>query len=1117
MSIPARGWWRDDLVSRVKADPGLRWDFPDLLSGLDVLRDVVESDLTEEKNRRSTAIDTYLTEQFEEDKQVRFKQVDLLDDLLGLFVDVPMSVAPTSKRPSGKERDLAALYPIWLRLNDHPPDGPMARELAPGSGVHAGLESQFDFPAADLLLDAAFQDWSPLTVLEGAPGQGKSTITQYLCQVHRMRLLDRDVARLPGHHREAPLRLPFRVDLRDLATWFQGKDPFDPDQGPDGDHPQSVEGFLAASIGHHSGGMEFDVADLRAVLKVSACVMVFDGLDEVVDIEIRRRLVEELTATSRRLGNGSLSFQMIVTSRPAAFAKSPGFDPRVFRHLGLEAITPEIATSYSEKWIAAKQLTPRDAREVRSVLGSKLTEPHMRELARNTMQLTILLTLIYARGSSLPDKRTALYEAYIDTFLNRESEKSPIVRKHRELLINIHGHLAWILHNEAETGSGSGRIGRDDLMAVLRQYLDTEGHNPALADQLFEGVVARVVALVSRVEGSYEFEVQPLREYFAGKYLYDTAPYSPTGSEKPGGTLTDRFLALARNPYWLNVARFYAGFLSKGEIPSLVESLEDLVEDPDFSNLQQPRILANMLLADWVFNQNPRSLDAVVDLMADPLAVQVGSGGLTAIPARRRGGMEALPDGSGREELTDLCFERLEKTANVSYANGLTTLIARNGRPEEVRARWLAATSEAGGKHRERWFLHGRLLGAIESASPHELDDLLDHPPADRECMELLSGDQGAYLSADEQRAETTVDAVLSFGTPYLVSNEDTSVLNRFAQVFAHMPNLFWPIGHVRDRSGFADGGRVADSPTLARCAEVVNVWDELNVDERDWWFDSLQPWERLIGKSHDLFGDRWAHSVLAVEASGIRSAGETAADAGELFDPSVPIVRRARYARLRAGNRKWWSQQIASSGPGEDRLLALAILFSRASARTIGGVLEAAEPALQKLTAAEFQLLSACCTRATGVRFARPLRSDALDDGMRLPGELSHRPIELLAIRASRRLRESLHRKYLRDYQGRRLPLLELCVEARLGPGHNSTRAWRDALPVLRRHPVRFFFRQRGPLRDMPLTVARDICADAEVYDAELVQMAERRCSAATKFEPVAAVARREDWFPAV
>ena len=63
-----------------------------------------------------------------------------------------------------------------------------------------GGESRFDvyhsrneawLGAASLLLDGDFQQAEPLVILEGAPGQGKSTIVQYICQVHRMRILDR--------------------------------------------------------------------------------------------------------------------------------------------------------------------------------------------------------------------------------------------------------------------------------------------------------------------------------------------------------------------------------------------------------------------------------------------------------------------------------------------------------------------------------------------------------------------------------------------------------------------------------------------------------------------------------------------------------------------------------------------------------------------------------------------------------------------------------------------------------------------------------------------------------------------------------------------------------------
>ena len=203
--------------------------------------------------------------------------------------------------------------------------------------------------------------------------------------------------------------------------------------------------------------------------------------------------------------------------------------------------------------------------EVKRILEDKLGESHIRELAKNPMQLAILLSLIHTRGASLPDKRTALYDSYIDLFFSREAAKSSIVRDHRDLLIDIHRYLAWVLHSEAEQGRERGSISSERLQGLLTDYLRGEGQDPSLGMKLFTGMVERVVAVVSRVEGTYEFEVQPLREYFAARYLYDTAPYSPPGNEKRG-TKPDRFDAIARNFYWLNVTRFYAGCFSKGEL-----------------------------------------------------------------------------------------------------------------------------------------------------------------------------------------------------------------------------------------------------------------------------------------------------------------------------------------------------------------------------------------------------------------------------------------------------------------------------------------------------------------------------------------------------------------------
>ena len=171
------------------------------------------------------------------------------------------------------------------------------------------------------------------------------------------------------------------------------------------------------------------------------------------------------------------------------------------------------------------------------------------------MQLTILLSLIHRKGTSLPDKRTALYDNYIGLFFDREAEKSTVVRERRDLLVDIHRYLGWILHSEAQTSRTGGRIEIERLKGVVREYLTHAGHGTDLLGTLFSGVVDRVVALVSRIEGTYEFEVQPMREYFAARYLYDTAPYSPPGDEKAGNatrtfrSACSRFLLAERHTF----------------------------------------------------------------------------------------------------------------------------------------------------------------------------------------------------------------------------------------------------------------------------------------------------------------------------------------------------------------------------------------------------------------------------------------------------------------------------------------------------------------------------------------------------------------------------------------
>ena len=464
MPIPAEAWWRDDLDRRLDNAWDLKFAHPALFSGTDLLRLVIEASPSEGRERRRIAITTFLTDQFESDREVKFKQAELQNDIFDLFTDVPIVPRiPPERKHGTDERLTAAFRRVVATASGDSAAASVRQWIDAALGSDSKHDSRYSreeawLGAASLLLDSDFQQAEPLVILEGAPGQGKSTIGQYICQVHRMRILDRDseestrVAEI-----NSSLRLPFKVELRDFANWLSGGNPFarDSDDHVSDAGPKTLEGFLAAHVRHASGGSDFNVSDLQSTLMVSSTLIVLDGLDEVPELAQREQIVEEITSAVPRLRAISASLQVVVTSRPTPFMNSTVLPRRTFATYSLESLTRPLIIDYAKRWLRSREIDEVGANEVHHILNEKLDEPHLRDLARNPMQLAILLSLIHRRGVSLPDKRTALYDNYVEMFFDRESEKATVVKENRELLIRIHRYLAWVLQSEAEVASES--------------------------------------------------------------------------------------------------------------------------------------------------------------------------------------------------------------------------------------------------------------------------------------------------------------------------------------------------------------------------------------------------------------------------------------------------------------------------------------------------------------------------------------------------------------------------------------------------------------------------------------------------------------------------------------
>lgn len=141
--------WREALNSWLdNSEDAIKWAYADMLAGWDLIRFLVAEQVGATKNQADRKlIRQVAASQWDDDQRVKFSQVEVdRKRMVDLFVDVTADLVHSPKKV--RAHDLTSI------------------EL--GGAAH------------HLLHTAA-----PFTLVRGAPGQGKSTLSQYICQVHR--------------------------------------------------------------------------------------------------------------------------------------------------------------------------------------------------------------------------------------------------------------------------------------------------------------------------------------------------------------------------------------------------------------------------------------------------------------------------------------------------------------------------------------------------------------------------------------------------------------------------------------------------------------------------------------------------------------------------------------------------------------------------------------------------------------------------------------------------------------------------------------------------------------------------------------------------------------------
>lgn len=588
-SIHADIWWSERLIAFLDQMPNLWPSFPDLFAGKKVplLPDVISG----KKEGIPRVIRIAIDRQYKRDSLVKFRQIELENSLSRLFIDLDLSL---EHLPHDEGMQILTGQRRRLPHVDNPTN---YYWHGPRLAAAVGLLLSEDSSATRRI------------ILEGGPGQGKSTITQLVAQIYRDIVLNNNKLEPEGRW-ELPtkVRLPFRVELRDFAEWLS--------KNPEG----SVEEHLIDVIKRDTGGNTLSVDQIHTLVENSPVLLIFDGLDEVGSEDSRDDVLKRIVECVDRFEDSlNTDLKVVLTTRPPAIAGRREQLPD-FRRFSIAPLGPVRIVDFVKRWVAFQLQDAAERQWVRESFEKRQNEIHVKALATNPMQLSVLLHFIRLKGEAFPDRRVELYREYFKTVIDRDVEKSVELRKNRDTIDVLHQLIGYKIHSLTEAKKADGTLSRQQVLEFVRDWIVGQGNDPSRAHELFkigEERLGLIVALKGEGENTiYGFEIQPIREYFAAAFI----------SDQIQGNAHAVFQSLLRRTYWREVGLFLAGLRRSNEKADLVARCKTVDNDASYGWRQDGRAMTLQLLQEGVFSQPPHvyseALDFVIDLL-DPNHVPV--------------------------------------------------------------------------------------------------------------------------------------------------------------------------------------------------------------------------------------------------------------------------------------------------------------------------------------------------------------------------------------------------------------------------------------------------------------------------------------------------------------
>lgn len=456
-------------------------------------------------------------------------------------------------------------------------------------------------------------------VFVGGPGQGKSTVTQFLTQIYRVNFiktfgnkLSLEAKNFINENKELNelakcCRFPIRIILSDYSEWLNNR--------IKKEVSCSVLSYIQYRIENRADEQFSDFKNFRTFLEKLSFIFIFDGLDEVPLTSNRTEVISEI--------NNFINYELkaiecdaivIATTRPQGYSNE--FDEKKYKHFRLADMDNETCLKYLDKLVKNTIFSEDDRRHQMKILKEALDTELTSKIMRTPLQATIMAILVKSGGKPSKDK-FSLFNDYYNTMVKREKQKNvlKIISEHEDYINSIHyllgNKLQLLSQNESNSSSYISIENFRELVEnyFIEQELDSSS-NKKYTNEIMEAITDRLVFITENQDKKIGFAIRSTQEYFSAMYNVHNRSDEDVNS---------KIKIISKSIYWRNVFVFMLGYIAKNK-GYLLDSLDSYIgelngSDVDFEKetiskacrygtLLSLDILAESILSSWPKQEN---------------------------------------------------------------------------------------------------------------------------------------------------------------------------------------------------------------------------------------------------------------------------------------------------------------------------------------------------------------------------------------------------------------------------------------------------------------------------------------------------------------------------------